>query len=108
MARASIRHGYYQPYFYMMFPILVANEQGIFKGEGIDLDIHDIVEGGQPEDKANWYKEAFEEKSRDFYFCCALQGVYSTCTNRKGKISAGIKSTLIKTFAIYSKTRFRF
>jgi hypothetical protein len=103
VSKAAISHGYYQPYFYWMFPILVANEQGLFQEEGIDFSIHDIVGGGQPEDKANWYKEALEEKSRDFYFCCAWQGVYSTCTNNKGRIGAGIKSTLIKTFAIYTK-----
>ncbi|MFI5419658.1 MAG: ABC transporter substrate-binding protein [Nitrososphaerales archaeon] len=103
MTKANISHGYYQPYFYNMFPILIANEEGLFAEEGIDLNIHDIVAGGQPEDKANWYKEAFEEKSRDFYFCCAWQGIYSTCTNKRGRIGAGIRSTLIKTFAIYSK-----
>lgn len=103
MPKTNISHGYYQPYFYMMFPILVANEQAIFKEEGIDLNIHDIVAGGQPEDKAGWYKEALEEESRDFYFCCAWQGVYSTCTNNRGRITASLKSTLIKTFAIYSK-----
>jgi hypothetical protein len=103
MAQVSITHGYYKPYFYWMFPILVANEEGLLTNEGIHLTINDIVPGGQPEDKANWYKEAFEEKSRDFYFCCAWQGVYSTCANGKGRIAAGLKSTLIKTFGIYSK-----
>ena len=86
-----------------MFPIVVANEEGLLKEEGIDLKVHEIVSGGQPEDKANWYKEAFEEKSRDFYFCCAWQGVYSTCANRDGRIGAAIRSTLIKTFGIYVK-----
>ena len=103
MPSVKINHGYYRPYFYWMFPLVVANEQGLFQEEGIDFSIHDIVEGGQPEDKAYWYKEALDENSRDFYFCCAWQGVYSTCSNKTGKIGAGLKSTLIKTFAIYSK-----
>jgi hypothetical protein len=99
----TITHGYYQPYFYWMFPIVVAREEGLFEKEGVTLEVHDIVPGGQPENKAEWYREALEDRSRDFYFCCAWQGVYSTCTNKKGRIGAGIKSTLIKTFAIYSK-----
>ncbi len=99
----TITHGYYQPYFYWMFPILVAREEGLFEEEGIALDVHDIVPGGQPENKAEWYREALEQGSRDFYFCCAWQGVYSTCETGKGKIGAAIKSTLIKTFGIYTK-----
>jgi len=100
---ANLSHGYYKPYFYWMFPILVANEEGIFEEEGVSLRIHDIVSGGQPEDKANWYKDALDAGSRDFYFCCAWQGVYSTCATGRGRIGAGLRSTLIKTFAIYSK-----
>jgi len=99
----TISHGYYQPYFYWMFPILVAREEGIFEKEGVTLEVHDIVPGGQPENKAEWYREALEDRSRDFYFCCAWQGVYSTCETGKGKIGAAIKSTLIKTFGIYTK-----
>jgi ABC-type nitrate/sulfonate/bicarbonate transport system substrate-binding protein len=98
-----VSHGYYQPYFYWMFPILVAKESGLFEQEGLSLDVHSIVSGGQPEDKANWYKRAFEDGSRDFYFCCAWQGVYSTCETGRGKIAAALKSTLIKTFAIYTR-----
>jgi len=99
----TITHGYYQPYFYWMFPIVVAREEGLFEKEGVTLEVHDIVPGGQPENKAEWYKEALEDRSRDFYFCCAWQGVYSTCETGKGKIGAAIKSTLIKTFGIYVK-----
>jgi len=99
----TISHGYYQPYFYWMFPILVAREEGLFEKEGVTLEVHDIVPGGQPENKAEWYREALEDRSRDFYFCCAWQGVYSTCETGKGKIGAAIKSTLIKTFGIYTK-----
>jgi len=99
----TISHGYYQPYFYWMFPILVAREEGIFEKEGVTLEVHDIVPGGQPENKAEWYREALDDRSRDFYFCCAWQGVYSTCETGKGKIGAAIKSTLIKTFGIYTK-----
>jgi ABC-type nitrate/sulfonate/bicarbonate transport system substrate-binding protein len=99
----TISHGYYQPYFYWMFPILVAREEGIFEKEGVTLEVHDIVPQGQPENKAGWYKEALEDRSRDFYFCCAWQGVYSTCETGRGKIGAAIKSTLIKTFGIYTK-----
>jgi ABC-type nitrate/sulfonate/bicarbonate transport system substrate-binding protein len=99
----TISHGYYQPYFYWMFPIVVAREEGLFEKEGVALDVHDIVQGGQPENKAEWYREALDERSRDFYFCCAWQGVYSTCETGKGKIGAAIKSTLIKTFGIYTK-----
>ncbi len=99
----TISHGYYQPYFYWMFPILVAREEGLFEKEGVTLDVHDIVPGGQPENKAEWYREALDDRSRDFYFCCAWQGVYSTCETGKGKIGAAIKSTLIKTFGIYVK-----
>ncbi|MDA4133707.1 MAG: hypothetical protein OK454_11385, partial [Thaumarchaeota archaeon] len=99
----TISHGYYQPYFYWMFPIVVAREEGLFEKEGVTLEVHDIVPGGQPENKAEWYKEALEDRSRDFYFCCAWQGVYSTCETGKGKIGAAIKSTLIKTFGIYVK-----
>jgi ABC-type nitrate/sulfonate/bicarbonate transport system substrate-binding protein len=99
----TISHGYYQPYFYWMFPIVVAREEGLFENEGVTLEVHDIVPQGQPENKAGWYKEALEDRSRDFYFCCAWQGVYSTCETGRGKIGAAIKSTLIKTFAIYTK-----
>jgi ABC-type nitrate/sulfonate/bicarbonate transport system substrate-binding protein len=99
----TISHGYYQPYFYWMFPILVAREEGLFEKEGVTLDVHDIVPQGQPENKAGWYKEALDDRSRDFYFCCAWQGVYSTCETGRGKIGAAIKSTLIKTFGIYTK-----
>ena len=99
----TISHGYYQPYFYWMFPIVVAREEGLFEKEGVTLEVHDIVPGGQPENKAEWYREALDERSRDFYFCCAWQGVYSTCETGKGKIGAAIKSTLIKTFGIYTK-----
>jgi ABC-type nitrate/sulfonate/bicarbonate transport system substrate-binding protein len=99
----TITHGYYQPYFYWMFPIVVAREEGLFEKEGVTLDVHDIVPGGQPENKAEWYREALDDRSRDFYFCCAWQGVYSTCETGKGKIGAAIKSTLIKTFGIYTK-----
>jgi len=99
----TITHGYYQPYFYWMFPIVVAREEGLFEKEGVTLEVHDIVPGGQPENKAEWYREALEDRSRDFYFCCAWQGVYSTCETGKGKIGAAIKSTLIKTFGIYTK-----
>ncbi len=99
----TITHGYYQPYFYWMFPIVVAREEGLFEKEGVALEVHDIVPGGQPENKAEWYREALEDRSRDFYFCCAWQGVYSTCETGKGKIGAAIKSTLIKTFGIYVK-----
>ena len=99
----KISHGYYQPYFYWMFPILVAKEEGLFEKEGVTLEVHDIVPGGQPENKAEWYREALEDRSRDFYFCCAWQGVYSTCETGKGKIGAAIKSTLIKTFGIYTR-----
>ncbi|MDA4117274.1 MAG: hypothetical protein OK455_02905 [Thaumarchaeota archaeon] len=102
-ALTTISHGYYQPYFYWMFPILVAKEEGMFESEGVKLEVHDIVPQGQPENKAGWYKEALEDRSRDFYFCCAWQGVYSTCENGKGKIGAAIKSTLIKTFGIYTR-----
>lgn len=98
----TISHGYYKPYFYWMFPILVAREERLFEKEGISLSVHDIVPEGQPEDKANWYRGAFENRSRDFYFCCAWQGVYSTCETGRGKIGAALKSTLIKTFAIYT------
>ena len=86
-----------------MFPIVVAREAGLFAKRGVELDVHDIVGGGQPEDKAGWYKEALDTGSRDFYFCCAWQGVYSTCETGKGKIGAALKSTLIKTFAIYTR-----
>ena len=99
----TITHGYYQPYFYWMFPIVVAREEGLFEKEGVTLEVHDIVPGGQPENKAEWYREALDDRSRDFYFCCAWQGVYSTCETGKGKIGAAIKSTLIKTFGIYTK-----
>jgi len=99
----AITHGYYQPYYYWMFPIVVAKEQGLFKAVGVTLNVHDIVAGGQPEDKAGWYKEAFETRSRDFYFCCIWQGIYSTAETGKGKIGAALKSTLIKTFGIYVK-----
>jgi ABC-type nitrate/sulfonate/bicarbonate transport system substrate-binding protein len=99
----TISHGYYQPYFYWMFPIVVAREEGLFEKEGVALDVHDIVPGGQPENKAEWYREALEDRSRDFYFCCAWQGVYSTCETGKGKIGAAIKSTLIKTFGVYAR-----
>ena len=98
-----ISHGYYQPYFYWMFPIVVAREAGLFQRHGVELAVHDIVAGGQPEDKAGWYKEALDSGSRDFYFCCAWQGVYSTCETGRGKIGAALKSTLIKTFAIYTR-----
>jgi ABC-type nitrate/sulfonate/bicarbonate transport system substrate-binding protein len=101
--KAVLSHGYYKPYFYWMFPIVVASEKGIFEEEGVDLKINDIVSGGQPEDKANWYKDALDAGTRDFYFCCAWQGVYSTCATGRGRIGAGLRSTLIKTFAIYSK-----
>ncbi len=103
MKQVVITHGYYQPYFYWMFPIVVAREEGLFEKEGVDLRVHDIVTGGQPEDKANWYKEALEKNSRDFYFCCAWQGIYSTSETGMGKIGAALKSTLIKTFGIYSR-----
>ncbi|HEY6282764.1 MAG TPA: hypothetical protein VIW22_02440 [Nitrososphaerales archaeon] len=103
MKQVVITHGYYQPYFYWMFPIVVAREEGLFEKEGVDLRVHDIVTGGQPEDKASWYKEALEKNSRDFYFCCAWQGIYSTAENGKGKIGAALKSTLIKTFGIYAR-----
>jgi ABC-type nitrate/sulfonate/bicarbonate transport system substrate-binding protein len=86
-----------------MFPIVVAREAGIFAKRGLDMDVHDIVAGGQPEDKAGWYKDAFDRGSRDFYFCCAWQGVYSTCETGRGKIGAALKSTLIKTFGIYTR-----
>src|SRR5207249_2122551 len=99
----KISHGYYQPYFYWMFPILVAREQHLFEQDGIELEVHDIVPQGQPEGKAQWYKEAFETKSRDFYFCCAWQGIYSTSETGKGLIGAALKSSLIKTFAIYTR-----
>ena len=99
----KITHGYYQPYFYWMFPILVAREQHLFEEDGIELDVHDIVPQGQPEGKAQWYREAFETKSRDFYFCCAWQGIYSTSETGKGLIGAALKSSLIKTFAIYTR-----
>ena len=100
---ARISHGYYQPYFYWMFPILVAREEGLFERHGVALDVHDIVAGGQPEDKAGWYRDAFDSGTRDFYFCCAWQGVYSTCETGRGKIGAALKSTLIKTFGIYTR-----
>ncbi len=103
MQPTRIAHGYYQPYFYWMFPIVVAREAGLFAERGVELDVHDIVAGGQPEDKAGWYKNAFDSGSRDFYFCCAWQGVYSTCETGRGKIGAALKSTLIKTFAIYTR-----
>ncbi|MDA4128234.1 MAG: hypothetical protein OK422_02025 [Thaumarchaeota archaeon] len=99
----TISHGYYRPYFYWMFPIVVAKEEDLFGSSGIDLRVHDIAPQGQPEDKADWYKGAFEKRSRDFYFCCAWQGIYSTAETGKGRIGAALKSTLIKTFAIYSK-----
>ncbi len=86
-----------------MFPIVVAREADLFEKRGIGLEVHDIAPGGQPEDKAGWYKEAFDSRSRDFYFCCAWQGIYSTCATGKGKIGAALKSTLIKTFAIYTR-----
>jgi ABC-type nitrate/sulfonate/bicarbonate transport system substrate-binding protein len=86
-----------------MFPIVVAREAGLFPRHGLQIDVHDIVAGGQPEDKAGWYENALDTGSRDFYFCCAWQGVYSTCETGKGKIGAALKSTLIKTFAIYTK-----
>jgi len=101
--KVSLTHGYYRPYFYWMFPIVVANEEKLFEAEGVQMKINDIVAGGQPEDKAGWYKEALDSGTRDFYFCCAWQGVYSTCSTGRGKIGAGLRSTLIKTFAIYSK-----
>ncbi len=105
---AVISHGYYQPYFYWMFPILVAKEQGIFDEVGVRLDVHDIVPGGQPENKASWYEKAIDEGTRDFYFCCAWQGIYSTSASGKGKIGAALKSTLIKTFGLYSKPESNF
>src|SRR3989304_2456274 len=98
----TIRHGYYAPYFYWMFPLVVANEEGIFKKEGIDFRVTDIVASGQPENKADWYFEAFQKGVRDFYFCCAWQGVYSTNATRKGRIVAAAPSTIVKTFAIYA------
>ena len=98
-----ISHGYYQPYFYWMFPILVAREEGLFEKRGVEIDVHDIVPSGQPEDKAGWYKDAFDTGTRDFYFCCAWQGIYSTCETGRGKIGAALRSTLIKTFAIYTR-----
>lgn len=98
----TIRHGYYAPYFYWMFPLVVANEEGIFKNEGIDFKVTDIVATGQPENKADWYFEAFQKGVRDFYFCCAWQGVYSTNSTRKGRIVAAAPSTIVKTFAIYT------
>ena len=98
-----ISHGYYQPYYYWMFPILVAREEGLFEKRGVEIDVHDIVPDGQPEDKAGWYKNAFDTGTRDFYFCCAWQGVYSTCETGRGKIGAALRSTLIKSFAIYTR-----
>ncbi|MBM3898178.1 MAG: ABC transporter substrate-binding protein [Thaumarchaeota archaeon] len=99
----TIKHGYYAPYFYWMFPLIVANEEAIFPKVGVDFKVTDIVAGGQPENKADWYLEAFQKGVRDFYFCCAWQGVYSTNTTRKGRIIAAAPSTLLKTFAIYTK-----
>ncbi len=99
----TVTHGYYQPYFYWMFPILVAKEEGYFQPAGINLEIHDIAPQGQPVNKARWYEKALETRSRDFYFCCAWQGIYSTSETGKGKIGAAIKSSLIKTFAIYTR-----
>lgn len=101
--KVRLTHGYYRPYFYWMFPIVVANEENLFEAEGVQMNINDIVAGGQPEDKAGWYREALDSGTRDFYFCCAWQGVYSTCSTGRGRIGAGLRSTLIKTFAIYSK-----
>ena len=103
----TVSHGYYQPYFYWMFPIIVAKEEGYFQPAGINLEIHDIAPQGQPVDKARWYEKALENRSRDFYFCCAWQGIYSTSETGKGKIGAAIKSTLIKTFAIYTRSNTR-
>ncbi|MDG6979126.1 MAG: ABC transporter substrate-binding protein [Nitrososphaerota archaeon] len=104
---ATISHGYYQPYFYWMFPIVVAKEEGLFEKEGVSLRVHDIVPGGQPENKAKWYKDALDDGSRNFYFCCAWQGIYSTCETGKGKIGAAIRSTLIKTFGVYTRPESR-
>ena len=98
----TIKHGYYAPYFYWMFPLVVANEERIFPKVGVDFKVTDIVAGGQPENKADWYLEAFQKGIRDFYFCCAWQGVYSTNATRKGRIIAAAPSTLLKTFAIYT------
>jgi ABC-type nitrate/sulfonate/bicarbonate transport system substrate-binding protein len=98
-----ISHGYYQPYFYWMFPILVAREEGFFEKRGVEIDVHDIVPSCQPEDKAGWYKDAFDTGTRDFYFCCAWQGIYSTCETGRGKIGAALRSTLIKTFGVYTR-----
>jgi hypothetical protein len=98
-----ISHGYYQPYFYWMFPIVVAREERLFEKRGVEIDVHDIVPSGQPEDKAGWYKNAFDTGTRDFYFCCAWQGIYSTCETGRGKIGAALRSTLIKTFGIYTR-----
>ncbi len=103
----TVSHGYYQPYFYWMFPILVAKEEGYFQPAGINLDIHDIAPQGQPVNKARWYEKALDTRSRDFYFCCAWQGIYSTSETGKGKIGAAIKSSLIKTFAIYTRPNSR-
>lgn len=102
MKTAVVSHGYYQPYFYWMFPIIVAKEEHIFEKHGIELKINDITPQGQPEDKANWYSRAFQGGLRDFYFCCAWQGIYSTSETGKGRIGAAIRSTLLKTFAIYT------
>src|SRR5207244_13599084 len=98
----KITHGYYQPYFYWMFPILVAREQHLFEQDGIELEVHDIIPQRQPEGKAQWYKEAFETKSRDFYFCCSWQGIYITIVTRSGLIGPPLKSSLIHTFSIYT------
>ncbi len=101
--RSKLSHGYYQPYFYWMFPIVIANDEGLFEKAGVDFSMHDISGQGQPEDKAGWYKQALDTGERDFYFCCAWQGIYSTCQTGRGKIGAAIRSTLIKTFAIYTR-----
>jgi len=98
----EIKHGFYTPYFYWYFPIIVAGEENLFEKEGLKLDVKDIVKSGQPEDKAQWYLTALQEGVRNFYFCCTWQGVYSTSSTKKGKVVAAAPSTLIKTFGVYT------
>jgi NitT/TauT family transport system substrate-binding protein len=83
------------------FPELVADRQGYFREEGLDVTFYTLDPSlVEPEDKVEWYGELTDKGQVDAYSCCAWAALDRLSDGGKNKI-VGATSSLNYAFSIF-------